>query len=495
MELRLMTGREFSGLDDLQEAVRISAPRPDSWEHALAVAELARWELRHDLPSGLVRADEAVRLARACGSAKALTYALTAKVLARGTTDNNSGLRDAEEAQQAAVQVLDFRAFVRATLWASNSLDDPTSQEVIERLRHGREDMTALGAPHSYVAWLYTAEASELLLSGDWRGCAERLRVALGSTPGPMGDAIARLIAAQLSCWQGRRNEAEAHLTRAEELFAEQSTFRILQFDVVRAELALAAGDTERAVAVALAGVEGEGLPPVLCERLIPLAARAMADQAQALRDRGKDPAIAVEGLHDLRRRYPTVVAHFGPGPMRKAQVHAMQAWYDAEVHRGRADPTVATAWQRAAEACADGQLAWDEAYAWWRTAEALTKDRTTRDAAATTLRRAHELVVDLQAAPLLAEIEAVAQSARVSLVTTEKVPSETEAIPGLTVREREILAHIVAGRTYGEIARELVVSEKTVSVHVSHLLHKTGTANRIELAQLARRVTSPATD
>jgi DNA-binding NarL/FixJ family response regulator len=50
-----------------------------------------------------------------------------------------------------------------------------------------------------------------------------------------------------------------------------------------------------------------------------------------------------------------------------------------------------------------------------------------------------------------------------------------------------------VAGRTYGEIARELVVSEKTVSVHVSHLLHKTGTANRVELAQLARRVASSA--
>jgi hypothetical protein len=82
MELRLMTGREFSGLDDLQEAVRISAPHPDSWEHALAMAELARWELRHNLPSGPARADEAVRLARACGSAKALTYALTAKVLA-----------------------------------------------------------------------------------------------------------------------------------------------------------------------------------------------------------------------------------------------------------------------------------------------------------------------------------------------------------------------------------------------------------------------------
>ncbi|MGH8825005.1 MAG: response regulator transcription factor [Jiangellaceae bacterium] len=59
--------------------------------------------------------------------------------------------------------------------------------------------------------------------------------------------------------------------------------------------------------------------------------------------------------------------------------------------------------------------------------------------------------------------------------------------------REREMLNHIMAGRTYGEIARELVVSEKTVSVHVSHLLHKTGTANRVELAQLARRVAKAA--
>jgi DNA-binding CsgD family transcriptional regulator len=54
-----------------------------------------------------------------------------------------------------------------------------------------------------------------------------------------------------------------------------------------------------------------------------------------------------------------------------------------------------------------------------------------------------------------------------------------------LTPREREILAHIVAGRTYAETARALVVSEKTVSVHVSNMLRKTGTANRVELAQL----------
>jgi DNA-binding NarL/FixJ family response regulator len=96
---------------------------------------------------------------------------------------------------------------------------------------------------------------------------------------------------------------------------------------------------------------------------------------------------------------------------------------------------------------------------------------------------------VDLQAAPLLAEVEALAQSTRVSLAAIEESrPAETAALPGLTPREREILAHIVAGRTYSEIARDLVLSERTVSVHVSHLLHKTGTANRVELALLARR-------
>jgi len=49
--------------------------------------------------------------------------------------------------------------------------------------------------------------------------------------------------------------------------------------------------------------------------------------------------------------------------------------------------------------------------------------------------------------------------------------------------------------RTYSEIARELVISEKTVSVHISNLLHKTGTANRVDLAGLARRTGELATD
>ena len=62
-------------------------------------------------------------------------------------------------------------------------------------------------------------------------------------------------------------------------------------------------------------------------------------------------------------------------------------------------------------------------------------------------------------------------------------------ALHGLTEREREVLDLLAVGRTYGEIARTLMISEKTVSTHVSHLLAKTGTPNRVELARLVHRL------
>jgi DNA-binding NarL/FixJ family response regulator len=58
-----------------------------------------------------------------------------------------------------------------------------------------------------------------------------------------------------------------------------------------------------------------------------------------------------------------------------------------------------------------------------------------------------------------------------------------------LTLREREILAFLVAGRSNGEIAKELVISSKTVSVHVSNILRKTETSSRVEAAALAERL------
>ncbi len=57
-----------------------------------------------------------------------------------------------------------------------------------------------------------------------------------------------------------------------------------------------------------------------------------------------------------------------------------------------------------------------------------------------------------------------------------------------LTPREREILALVATGRSNGEIGKQLFISGKTVSVHVSNLMAKLGAGSRTEAAALARR-------
>ena len=57
-----------------------------------------------------------------------------------------------------------------------------------------------------------------------------------------------------------------------------------------------------------------------------------------------------------------------------------------------------------------------------------------------------------------------------------------------LTPREAEILQLVAAGRTNGEIGKQLFISTKTVSVHVSNILGKLGAAGRTEAAAIARR-------
>ncbi len=61
-----------------------------------------------------------------------------------------------------------------------------------------------------------------------------------------------------------------------------------------------------------------------------------------------------------------------------------------------------------------------------------------------------------------------------------------TEAIESLTDREREVWLEIVRGRTNGEIATELGISEATVKSHVGNLLSKTGRRDRVALVLLA---------
>jgi DNA-binding NarL/FixJ family response regulator len=75
-----------------------------------------------------------------------------------------------------------------------------------------------------------------------------------------------------------------------------------------------------------------------------------------------------------------------------------------------------------------------------------------------------------------------------VDMVRTMIQPAARGVRPafGLTPREREVLAKVVAGFGNKEIAREFAVSEETIKHHLTHMFDKVGVTNRTELASLA---------
>lgn len=90
----------------------------------------------------------------------------------------------------------------------------------------------------------------------------------------------------------------------------------------------------------------------------------------------------------------------------------------------------------------------------------------------------ARETAHRLGARPLLDELRALGSAPARGDVTTDT----------LTAREREILALVAEGRSNGEIGKQLFISAKTVSVHVSNILGKLGAVGRTEAAAIARR-------
>ncbi|HMD12405.1 MAG TPA: LuxR C-terminal-related transcriptional regulator, partial [Marmoricola sp.] len=176
-----------------------------------------------------------------------------------------------------------------------------------------------------------------------------------------------------------------------------------------------------------------------------------------------------------------------GPDAVAGVRPKELRVLCAAERSRYEEGPGVAP-WRAAVDALVDADRSYLLAYARWRLAQAQVAERSLA-AAAESLRLSHADAGRLGAAPLLAEIEALARRTRIDLRPPRRMPAGAAGVGAdLTAREREILGHLAAGRTNGEIAKALVISTKTASVHVSNILRKLEVTSRYEAAEIAER-------
>ena len=95
-------------------------------------------------------------------------------------------------------------------------------------------------------------------------------------------------------------------------------------------------------------------------------------------------------------------------------------------------------------------------------------------------------------AAWLARSIQALAERALIPLpgpAAAQQTAPQTGPTGNLTQRERQVLTLLADGLSNRRIAHDLFISEKTVSVHISHILAKLGVTNRTEAAAAARRI------
>lgn len=156
--------------------------------------------------------------------------------------------------------------------------------------------------------------------------------------------------------------------------------------------------------------------------------------------------------------------------------------------------PEVAPAlWRAAAERWEEATEPYPAAYCHWREAEATLTSKGGRARAAEAARAAWLVSSEVGAPALRARVERLAARARITLAPDPSDPDGSARRTvgedlGLTAREIEVLAQLATGRTDRQIADELFISKKTVSVHVSNILRKLDAANRFDAAEIGQR-------
>ncbi|MCY4726482.1 AAA family ATPase [Nocardioides sp. STR2] len=238
---------------------------------------------------------------------------------------------------------------------------------------------------------------------------------------------------------------------------------------ILQAEVAAAEGDGREVCLSVLRAVtlHHPGDPPdTLCNALV-----------SGLRS-GVDRAPVDPEARALARDATTFHTTAPPG---RNVVHQLRRDELAEHLRRVDDDDTTDRWWGIATRWTARHRPYDAAHALLFAAECAVRDDD-RTRARDLLGEAHALADRLGAQPLRRRVEALARSSRVGAV------GHPPGSHGLTPRESDVLDLLVDGLTNREIAQQLGMSPKTVSVHVSHLIAKLGVANRTEAAARAVR-------
>ena len=469
---------------------------PATAERAMALALLAFAQVFDGVPTALEHAAEAVRLAESVDSRRALALALAARSQTRWGAE--AGVQDAEEAGRLMASVVDDQLLTLVAICLSNSYENVgRPADAAAASMSGYRVLRQRGRWH-HAASLGANAAVHNVLLGRWSEVDAVVREVMSFRPAHHWAAPARLAAAVLAAFRGQAEDAALHYGRALELLPHRGGPGDT-FSWWTVQYLTAMGNPEQALELCEREIP-EWLPVSRAgaEELLQLGVHAAAELAE---HPDRLPGGRQEGLRWVER----LEAMWGRAPARFAAAGPHDTWHAAlgalyRADRARltaGDDALAELWQSAADATSAAGMLYENARARYLLARTLLRAHRDRQRAAEELGLAHQVATELGARPLVVLIEQLAAQTHLSLGLA--APGEVDHAPPsrlagaeLTPREGEVLAQLVTGQTYGQIARTLFISEKTVSTHVSNLLRKTGAGSRIELAALASSSGAP---